>query len=574
MKEPAFDDPRVKEQLKILDDWGKDVFVFCAEALNIQPAQPWEGLKGAAIKYKDQWGQTQTTILFDSRGRLVYHDLSFYTKDLFQHFNPGKDRRLTWQQTVILEAYNRAISTFNADSFDMAKRWITTCSGHGIGKTSDMSIIALHFLICFAGSQVGATAASENQLKDIFLKEFYIWKDRLPDGIKNDIKQLDDMVKVGDGKDWFMRARVAKPDKPEALAGLHADYVLILVDEASGIDAMTFQVMKGALTGQNYIVMYFSNPTRTEGEFYESQKKGGRFTKLQFSSLDSPIVRPGYADTIAADYGGTGSDEYRIRVLGQFAGIDEMDDKGWIPLMANLRILFEPENGQIINRPIIGVDPAGMGRDRSIVSVRDNIYLKEVLNEATSGEQDLARKIETIRDAYRSVSNDIGIDAFGIGARVVANIQTKMGESVNALLTDKPRPGTEDRFATFRDELAWKFREWCARGGIVITNNPQAWQRELNGVKFKRDKAGRIHLQSKVEYRKDMGFSPDRFDAALYTFFKDEPAMPVVVRSSDMEMIEQAKLMRESHGMPSMQPGTVPAFTQSTGEGNDPYSSM
>jgi phage terminase large subunit len=574
MKEPSFDDPRVKEQLQILDDWSKDVFLFCDEALNIKPAQPLGALCGTPIKYRDPFGATQTAILFDSRGHLVYPDLAFYTRDMFEPWKEAKERSLTWQQTVILEAYNRALSTFDADSFDMVKRWVSTVAGHGIGKTSCMSIIALHFLVCFPGAQIGATAASENQLKDIFLKEFYVWRDKLPDGIKKDITQLDDMVKVGDGKDWFMRARVSRPDKPEALAGLHGDYVLLLPDEASGIDNMTFQIMKGALTGKNYIVMYFSNGTRTEGEFWESQKKGSRFTRLQFSSLDSPIVRLGYADMISADYGGTGSDEYKIRVLGQFASVDEMDDKGWIPLFANLRFLFEPEQGQIIARPLIACDPAGAGRDRSIVHVRDNVYLKEVLSERTSSPQDLARKIETIRDAYRSVSNDIAIDAFGIGAQVVANISTKMGESVNALLTDKPRIGTEDRFATFRDELAWKFRQWVAGGGIIITNNTQAWLRELNGVKYKRDKQGRIHLQSKVDYRKAMGFSPDRFDAAIYTFFKDEPSQPVIVRREDLELIQHARLIRENQGLPLNAPGT-PAITQSTGgNSGDSYSSM
>jgi hypothetical protein len=77
-----------------------------------------------------------------------------------------------------------------------------------------------------------------------------------------------------------------------------------------------------------------------------------------------------------------------------------------MPLFGNIKINFEEERGQIINGAIIGVDPAGKGRDRSIIQVRDNIYLKEVLNETTSSETDLARKIETVRDVYNCSSND------------------------------------------------------------------------------------------------------------------------------------------------------------------------
>ena len=51
----------------------------------------------------------------------------------------------------------------------MTKRWITIKSGHGIGKTSFLSVASLHFLICYFGAQIGVTANSEDQLKDIFL---------------------------------------------------------------------------------------------------------------------------------------------------------------------------------------------------------------------------------------------------------------------------------------------------------------------------------------------------------------------------------------------------------------------
>lgn len=532
--------PTQIRHLEIIEAWGRDSFLFYEEALGMRPSEPIDSLRGAPIKYKDGNGVERTTILFDKDGRLVYHDLSFYSKDMFKYQSPGQFRakyhgkRFTWQQTVILEAYQRAIETFDKDSFDANKRWITIRSGHGIGKTATESCIALHFLTCFFHSQIGATANSENQLKDIFLKEFYFWKEKMPQGLRDNLEQLDDFVRVKDTKDWFLRARVSKADKPEALAGLHGKYVLLNADEASGIDNMTFEVMKGALTGVNYIVMYYSNPTRTEGEFYESHKPGSSFVKLHFSSLDSPIVEDGYAKRMEADYGLT-SDEYRIRVLGNFASVADMDDKGWVPLFANLTILFEPERGQIINGALIGVDPAGTGKDHSVVHVRDNVYLKEVLNEKTSSPPDLARKIETIRDIYRSKSSDIGVDAFGIGAQVVANVSTKIDESVNAILADKPRPGTENQFHSFKSELAWKYRAWVAGGGITITNNRESWLREMNKIKYKRDAQGRIMLMPKIEFKKLWGYSPDKMDAAMLTFFKDDPTKAVVISAADLQ---------------------------------------
>ncbi len=568
--------PTKLKHLEIIESWARDVFVFAEETLGMKAAEPVDGLRGKVIRYKDPFGNDATTILFDMDGRLVYHDLSFYTKDMFKNQDRGafkkyRGSRYTWQQTIVLEAYNRAINTFDKDSFDSIRRWISVRSGHGIGKTAALCTIIIHFLVCFFGAQIGATANSENQLKDILLKELYFWIDKLPPAIKANIEQLDDMVRIRDTKDWFLRARVSKPDKPEALAGLHGLYVLIIADEASGIDDKTFEVMKGALTGRNFIVVYTSNPTRNEGEFFESHKKGSAYTRLHFSSRHSPIVEEDYISKMEADYPSAGrehSDEVKIRVDGEFAGVTEMDDKGWIPLFANVKVMFEQERGQIIRGAIIGVDPAGGGRDRSIVHIRDSVYLKEALNEKTSTSPDLARKVEAIRDAYECKSSDIGVEAFGIGAEVVANIQTKIGESVNGLLTDHPREGTEKEFNSYKSELAWLFRRWIINGGIIITNNPQAWLREFEKIKYKRDKQGRIMLMPKVDFKKEFGFSPDRFDAAIHTMFKENPTRDVVMKKEDLatkEMADFVKNSMEIQAQREQSPGVV---------GGDKFSSM
>jgi len=539
-------DDQTKAVLDKIERWRKDVFLFAYEAMGFwKPAQPKDELIDREFEIKDRFGNKKKVKLFDKDGNLVYHDLSFYQKDMFKYQEPSDFRRwaqkkFTWQQTVGLEAYNRAINTFGQDAYDIKKRWVTIRSGHGVGKTATASVITLHFLINFFFSQIGATANTEYQLKDVFMKEVYKWYKRLIPELQSQIEILDNKVRIRDTKDWFMRARVAGKDNPEALAGIHADYVLLFIDEASGVGQAMVESMEGALTGENWVVIMVGNPTRNEGFFYESHKKGAPFTKLHFTSLDSPIVKEGFIESIKEKYG-EDSDVYRIRVLGEFAGEQDMDEKGWIPLFANINIHFEEPNDQILNNVIIGVDPAGQGKDFSQIMVRDNIYLKEALREKTSTEIDLARKIEAIRDAYRTTNANIGIDAFGIGAKVVANVRTKTGEGVNAILADKPREETKEEFASFKAEMAWRLREWLARGGIIITNNKQAWLREFSYIKFKRDLRGRIKLMDKVEFKKEYGFSPDRFDGALYTFFRTEPAHKPVLTSDELEQLELEK---------------------------------
>lgn len=545
--------PEWLEDAEHLREWAQDVFLFADETLGMKPSEPMDELRGKVFEFTDPFGVKQQAMLFDVEGNLVYHDLTFYTIDMFKNqdrasFKAYGGTRFTWQQTVILTAYNRAVRTFGKDSYDEALRWLTARSGHGIGKTGAMSVIAIHFIWCFPGAQIGMTSNSEQQVEDIFMKEFGKWKAKLPEFMQESLIQTTDHVRVEDTEDWFLRAQVARPERPESVAGLHGEYILLLLDEMSAIADNVIETMKGALTGDCYIVAGFSNPTRNEGEFYESHKATSLWTRLHFTSRESPIVKPNFIERMEHDYPAIGerkSDQVLIRVDGEFAGIEEMDEDGWIPLFANINFHFEQQRYQVIKSPIVACDPSGRGSNRSVITVRDNIYLKEVLNEQTSDEKNLARKIETVRDAYGSSSNDVAVDAFGIGAKVVANITTKIGETVNALLTDKPREGTENDFGSFRDELAWKLRSWVGEGGIIITNNPQAWEKEMRSIKYKRVSPGRIKLMDKPTYKKiHKGVSPDRFDAAIYTFFKDAPSAQVILTPRQVQEADIASFLK------------------------------
>lgn len=134
------------------------------------PAEPIDELKNVPIKYKDVYGNDREALLFDKDGRLVYHDLSFYTMDMFKHqsreeFKEYHGKSFTWQQTVTLTAYNRAVWTFGMDSFELAKRWITVRSGHG----------------CFAkGTQIRMVDGSTKAVEDIVPLDKLIGDDNTP----------------------------------------------------------------------------------------------------------------------------------------------------------------------------------------------------------------------------------------------------------------------------------------------------------------------------------------------------------------------------------------------------------
>jgi hypothetical protein len=57
---------------------------------------------------------------------------------------------------------------------------------------------------------------------------------------------------------------------------------------------------------------------------------------------------------------------------------------------------------------------------------------------------------------------------------------------------------------------------------------------------------GRIMLMPKVEFKKEYGFSPDKFDSACMTFFKDEPYMPVHLSKEQLETKENLEWLQRA----------------------------
>jgi len=126
----------------------------------------------------------------------------------------------------------------------------------------------------------------------------------------------------------FAVRRTASKDNPEALQGFHAEHLLFLIDEASGIDDIVFQVGMGALSIPGAKVVMAGNPTRTSGFFYDTHHLlRDRWHTMHVNCLDVPRAQ-GHIEDIKVKYG-ENSNAWRVRVLGEFP---TADDETVIPL--------------------------------------------------------------------------------------------------------------------------------------------------------------------------------------------------------------------------------------------------
>ena len=260
-------------------------------------------------------------------------------------------------------------------------------------------MIILWFLFVFPFSKIGATAPTQNQMYDVLWAEIKAWIDRMPEFFKNKYEHTTDYVRIVESpENWFARARTARKESPEALAGLHADHMLILADEASGVPKEIFDSAKSALTNENTLFLMISNPTRLEGYFYDSHHRlKETFQIMKFSSRESPVVSEKFVQEIIAE-NGEESDEYRYRVLGEFPEAENVDDKGFLPLY-NFE-LVETKNNSFVGDMIMGIDPAGDGKDKTSIVIRDKFKAWVMSEEKKSTPESVAELVATILISY------------------------------------------------------------------------------------------------------------------------------------------------------------------------------
>lgn len=420
-----------------------------------------------------------------------------------------KGKHLTWQQHDILLAVEEALKG--------GKKRISVRSGHGIGKSATLAMLILWYLFCYKDAQVPCTAPTSDQIHDILWKEVAKWLNLMPKPVKDKYEWTNGYIRITESPEtWFARAKTARKENPEALAGVHGDFVMYIVDEASGVPEEIFNTAEGALTGDNVLVILISNPTRLIGYFYDSHHKDKEsWQTLGFSSIDSPLVDKEYVSRIISKHG-EDSDEYKIRVLGEFPREDTMDDKGYIALFSENDIKIS-DTEEFIGERRLGIDPSGEGDDKTVWVIRDNFKAKIVAVEKVSNASSIAQKTMTLMQHYQVKGEHTYIDNFGAGANVAQELALA-GIRVKAInVGDKP--SDEEMFLNRRAEASWRVKQWFRKGGELVDH--KGWD-EILTIRYRKELSGKMKIMGKLEMKKEGIKSPDHYDALMMTFLDPE----------------------------------------------------
>ncbi len=472
----------------------------------------------------EEWKDKVSSLIIDKNFKEI-------NKEYFGEFVRGKN--ITWQQWIILLMVENAIK-------GESKRKISVVSGHGIGKDACLSWLIIWYLFCHQNAQVPTTAPTGELMHDVLWKEIKVWLDKMPPTLSDFFEWTTGHVRIKESPEtWFARARTARKEAPEAIAGVHGDYVMIAVDEASGVAEEIYKSAEGSLTGENVLVILIGNGTRNEGYFYDTHHAYSYMWQIaRFDSNDSPIVEEDFISGIVDKYG-IDSDEYKIRVSGDFPSSEQMDEKGWIPLISEHQINQVSFDTQFTGRIKLGIDPSGEGDDTTIWKGRDNFIEKTIAKENVSTSKTIAIKTVELIDHFQLNSFDVVIDNFGEGANVskeVMSIRPKDGK-VSPYQTRGVNWGDDatdkDTYLNKRAECYFRLRNWLLKGGAVTDDSTK---REIIGIKYRNNLQGRKQIMDKPNRKKILGKSPDRADALALTFYDEEEI------AGDNYYVEQAQV--------------------------------
>jgi phage terminase large subunit len=423
--------------------------------------------------------------------------------------NPDKRRQLERWQDKYLRDFFLDPEGNETDSPRHSVR-----SGHGIGKSTIIAILALWFPLTHYDSKTVITANSQDQLKTNNWPEIRKQASYLPEPLRGQIQIDEERLYVCATPEMaFVVRRTASKSNPEALAGIHALHVLYLIDEASGIEDIVFETAQGSLSTHGAIACMFSNPTRGSGFFYETHHKlRSRWRTMQVSSEDVPRAM-GHIDDIIMAYG-KGSNKYRVRVQGEFP---TADDDTVIPL-AWVEAAVDRDVVRLDYLPVWGVDVARYGDDASALAKRQANRMLEPCK--IWHNKDTMQLTGIIHSEYHTTHEDmrpkeILIDVIGIGSGVVDRCR-ELGLPVRGINVAEAN-ASEDHCMRLRDELWWKGRQWFESKDCSIPNDPTLMS-ELVVPTYDHHSSGRIVVESKKDLKKRGVASPNAADAFLLTF--------------------------------------------------------
>uniref|UniRef100_A0A6M3IFM5 Putative helicase n=1 Tax=viral metagenome TaxID=1070528 RepID=A0A6M3IFM5_9ZZZZ len=509
----------------------------------------------AGIKKKD----TRAEYIKESLVKLIYDPLGFVywaypwgKKGTPLQDEEGPDE---WQKEVLNEIGELTAKQSLGDYGNVIQYAIK--AGRGPGKTALIAWLMHWFVSTRPKIQGIVTANTKAQLETKTWRELGKWHEMSVHREFFEFKQSIYRVRSKDDKTWFITPIVWTRENPQAVAGAHDEYVIMVFDEASTIPDIIWETIDAGLTDKYMLWIVAGNPTEPSGRFKECWGTfKHRWIRRTIDSRTSKKADKEKIQQFIDDYG-EDSDFVRVWVKGEFP---QSSVTQFIPdsvVEAAVKRVLEKDDYK--SYPIvIGVDVARSGKNRNAIYVRQGYFTHElwvlpfpVQNLMEMVDYILA-KIVYYQNFRHGISPYVFIDV-GMGYGIIDRLR-QLGVQNIFEVNFGAAASQPERYANKRAEMYARGKAWLIEGGCIPDNKELI--SGLTGVQAGEDKRSklvttqpaRLILKSKKTISDDIPL--DESDSWACTF-----AMPVGIEIVDRRTRAQ-KMIDMVEGNPAAIYGT------------------
>lgn len=418
-------------------------------------------------------------------------------------------------------------------------------SCHSIGKTFCAATITGWWLDSHPPGTafVLTTAPSGIQVKALLWREI------------NRLHTRADMPGRVNQTEWYLNSNelVAMGRKPDeynhsAFQGIHALYVLVILDEACGVSNQLWVAAETIASNEHSRILAIGNPDINDGDFAKVCAPTSSWNVIHVGYQHTPnftgeavsqqlkdlLIAPSWVEDRRQDWGEE-SALFQSKVLGVFPQ-DGSDPWVVVPLSMATRCRYlelpidETEDNEV------GIDVGG-GNDRTVIVRRQG---NRVIDTESFSDPDPVKTVGRISLylAERNVKR-AKVDIIGIGWNVYGRLREmskKHGATgrdavhdAEVVPVDFRRQAVQNRrFLNRRAEVWWNIgREYSRLQRWDLGALDDHAIAELTTPRYEiMDSRGKIKIESKDEIIKRLGRSPDVADALLLAFYEGADVRP------------------------------------------------
>lgn len=421
---------------------------------------------------------------------------------------------------------------------------IAVPAGHAVGKTHGVAGVAIWWLST-RKTKVVTTAPTWRQVKDL------IWRE-LRSQHRRAIKSLPGKPITTDWnldeEDWF--ATGVSTNDPNRFQGYHADELLVILDEASGVDKEIWESIEdGLAVSEGNRILAIGNPTDPTGRFAQVCRSS-EWKIFNLSCLDHPNVIEGKKiikgavtkhwveqriERWCVPYNPVGDEEdepadvfeyqgqlympndmFRVRILGQFP----VEGGSQVFPLHHIWNAFNRERKEPEGAINIGLDVARFGDDLCVLTAgaENGVVLRidpwQGARTTTSSGR-VKHWVSEFTRRQQRVAN-IAVDEIGVGGGVVDDLAE--GDYPVLAVNVARKPYDEEAYVNLRDELTFLFAEKMSHGEVDLTrvrSFEEMITEELASITFDYAPKGQRKVAPKSEIKDKIGRSPNFADSLI-----------------------------------------------------------